>query len=326
MSAAPIALIPGTGPGRAGPVLESLRRAEGAAESPLTIFCGTRSSAEAAGLRRLAGSASGFRSVEIVELPEHGGRSRHITDSVSAILRDHERVIVLEDDILVSPTFLRFMNDALETYADEERVACVSGSSFKVPGVLRETFFLPGAHCWAWATWRRAWAPARFDPPHLLREVLAADLIHALDAGGAEPLTQALQEAVFDGTASWSLCWMAVAILAQRLTLYPGRALAVNVQAPDPVAPIFATELSAEPVRVRAAPVAADKAVQRKVADALVQRRCLQSRAFRAYALLAAALPPAVEKHLYSAVIRHKLGRNARRRGFSEPVPTGGLY
>lgn len=328
MSAAPIALIPGTGPGRAGPVLASLRHAEGALESPLTIFCEPPGSgAETADLHRLARCASGFRKVEIVELPDRAGRSRLITESVTAMLRDHDRVIVVEDDMLVSPAFLRFMNDALETYAGEERVACVSGSSFAVPGALPETFLLPGAHCWAWATWRRAWEPARFDPAHLLREVLEADLIHAFDGGSAEPLTQALQDAVFDGTSSWSLCWMAAAILAQRLTLHPGRALAVNLEASDPaVPPLFDTALSAEPVRVAAAPVAADEAVQRKLRDALVKWRCRRSRSFRAYTLLAGALPAAVEKSLYSALIRAKLGRNARRRGRADLVLSGGFY
>lgn len=329
MSAAPIALIPGTRPGRVGPLLESLRRAEGAAESPLTIFWDSaRGGDPAAGLGDFTQGTSGFRRVEIVELPGSESRSRQITGAVSAMLRDHESVIVLEDDVLVAPPFLRFMNDALATFADEERVACVTGCSFNVAGALPETFFLPGANCWAWATWRRAFTPARFDPAALLRELLAADLVYAFDAGGAEPLTQALQDAVFDGDESWSLCWMAVAVLAERLTLYPGRALAVNVDARAPaVAPLFDTALSPEPVRVAQAPAVADEVTRQKLGAALVHWRCGRSRSFRAYARLAGVLPAAVEKSLYSTLIRRRLGRNARRRGGTEElVPSGGQY
>src|SRR3546814_16835656 len=78
------------------------------------------------------------------------------------MLEQHEAVIVIEDDLLLSPYFLKYMNDALYHYRDDQRVASIHGYSLPPDRPLPETYFLKGADCWGWATWRRA--GGGFDP------------------------------------------------------------------------------------------------------------------------------------------------------------------
>ena len=58
------------------------------------------------------------------------GLAANVIDSVTQVVNAYGRVIVVEDDLVVAPYFLRFMNDALETYKDEERVGHIQACDF----------------------------------------------------------------------------------------------------------------------------------------------------------------------------------------------------
>jgi hypothetical protein len=87
---------------------------------------------------------------------------------VAEVLEEHGRAIVLEDDLVLSPHFLQYMNDGLDRYEDDARVASIHGYVYPVDGPLPETFFLKGADCWGWATWSRAWSHFEPDGARLL--------------------------------------------------------------------------------------------------------------------------------------------------------------
>ena len=69
-------------------------------------------------------------------------------NGVTEIVNQYGSVIVLEDDLVIAPHFLKFMNEALRAYANDERVACITGYIYPVNERLPEVFFLRGADCW----------------------------------------------------------------------------------------------------------------------------------------------------------------------------------
>ena len=66
-------------------------------------------------------------SMTIVERPVNYYLERNVIEGINQVLERHETIIVLEDDIVTSPHFLQFMNDAFAMYRDEQRVMHVSG-------------------------------------------------------------------------------------------------------------------------------------------------------------------------------------------------------
>ena len=74
-------------------------------------------------------------------------------------LKKNDKIIVLEDDMVCSKGFLQYMNEALDFYNNEEMVGCIHGWNYPLDTrkAINDTFFLLGADCWGWATWRRAW-------------------------------------------------------------------------------------------------------------------------------------------------------------------------
>ena len=157
---APIALFCFRRPAHLARVLEALQANTLASASILYLFCdgprGPQDQLEVDEVRRVARAASGFAKVEVRCLEVNQGLAQSIISGVSEVLKRHGRVIVLEDDLVTSPYFLTFMNEALEKYEDTETVASIHGYLFPVLEHLPETFFIRGADCWGWATWSRA--------------------------------------------------------------------------------------------------------------------------------------------------------------------------
>jgi hypothetical protein len=229
---APVAVFAFNRPAHLRQTIESLHRNAEAPLTQLVVFCdGARSRSDepaTEAVRDYARSIKGFASVTVHEQGRNLGLARSIIQGVSQMLEQHDRVIVLEDDLFLSPHFLAYMNDALAIYADDARVASVHGYCYPVGVPLPETFFLRGADCWGWATWRRAWPAFRADGRALLAELEARNLTRAFDLDGAFPFTQMLRDQVAGRNDSWAVRWHASCFLQDLLTLYPGRSLVEN--------------------------------------------------------------------------------------------------
>lgn len=211
----------------------SLQRNPEAPRTDLVVFCDAAARPEhadaVAAVRAHVAAIDGFRSVTRVLRSENLGLARSILGGVSQLLAGGERVIVVEDDLVVSPHFLRYMNEALERYAAEPRVACVHGYSYPAATPLPETFFLRGGDCWGWATWSRAWARFEQDGTRLHRQLRDANLLDAFDLDGAYPYAWMLEQQIAGKIDSWAIRWHASCFVQDLLTLYPGRSLVRNI-------------------------------------------------------------------------------------------------
>lgn len=232
-SIAPVVLFVYARPEHTRRTLEALAANALADQSELIVYADAERSerdAEAVGaVRELVCATSGFRSVTLIERDMNFGLARNIIEGVSEVLRQHECVIVLEDDMVTSPFFLTYMNEALERYANDDRVISIHGYVYPLAGALPEAFFLPGADCWGWATWRRGWTCFNPDGAQLLRELKQRKLERAFDYEGSYPYTKMLEAQIAGTNDSWAIRWYASAFLLGKLTLYPGRSLVHNI-------------------------------------------------------------------------------------------------
>jgi len=167
-------------------------------------------------------------SSEIVLRDRNLGLAGSVIAGVSEMVEEFGEVVVLEDDLRLSPYFLRYMKGGLDTYRDDETVYSIHGYTYPVTEQLPETFFLRGADCWGWATWARAWSRFEPDAHSLLHQLRAANLTEQFDMGGAYPYTQMLEDFLRGKNDSWAVRWHASAFIAEGLTLYPGHSLVWN--------------------------------------------------------------------------------------------------
>jgi GT2 family glycosyltransferase len=200
MDFAPIALFVYKRSWHVRQTIESLQKNEFVGDSELFIFSdGPRSDADremVQKVREYLKTITGFRRVTIIERERNLGLATSIISGVTDIVNQHGSVIVLEDDMLTSPFFLRYMNEALECYRDDGRVISIHGYCYPVKKRLPETFFLKGADCWGWGTWKRGWELFEPDGQKLLAELKRRNLLKRFDFNGTYPYTRMLEDQI----------------------------------------------------------------------------------------------------------------------------------
>jgi hypothetical protein len=235
MSAAPIALFVYARPEHTRRTVDAVRANQLARESDLIVFADAAKKPEHEGavkeVRTLVRAVSGFRSLKLIERERNLGLAASITDGVKRVCDEHGRVIVLEDDLIVAPDFLTFMNAGLERYAADERVMQVSGYQFPGRFDANRAVLLPLISCWGWATWERAWR--HYDPDASGAERLRADpaLRRRFDLDGAYDYSEMLESQLAGKLDSWGVRWLLSVFLHEGLVLYPPRTLVENIGA-----------------------------------------------------------------------------------------------
>ncbi len=101
-----------------------------------------------------------FNKFEVNASDEHKGLARSVIDGVTKVINDYGRAIVVEDDLILAPLYLAFMNEALDVYETDLRVGSVSGyqNNMPLPKDYKEDVYLFYRSCsWGWGTWKRVW-------------------------------------------------------------------------------------------------------------------------------------------------------------------------
>ena len=232
---APIIVFSFNRPDHLRQTLEALAKNDLANESLLYIYCdGAKPDATEEQVQRVlenrevAHVTNGFKEVRVVEREQNIGLKDNIVSAVTEIVNKYGRVITLEDDVVTSVGFLKYMNDALELYADEESVMHISAYMYPHKSRLPETFFYPVPYPGGgWATWQRAWshyndnAQEHYDYWH--------DKWEVFDMFGGDYLSKQLIKN-YEGTMrTWFVKWYAVMRKKNALSLYPGHSLTNNI-------------------------------------------------------------------------------------------------
>ena len=174
-------------------------------------------------------SINGFKDVTIIQRTQNLGLASSVIIGITEILDQFEKVVVLEDDMVTSPYFLTFMNEGLDAYQLEDRVISVHGYLYPLTVPVPETFFLRGADCWGWGTWKRGWECFNPDGRFLMEEIRRRRLVKEFNFNGTFDYFGMLSAAVSERIDSWAIRWHASAFLEDKLTLYPGRSLVRNI-------------------------------------------------------------------------------------------------
>lgn len=232
MNLSPILLFVYNRPAHTRRCIESLSRNSLAVESELFIYAdGAKDqtvSDEVEEVRQYIRSIQGFKKVTFIERNENWGLAKNIIDGVSTQVKKYGKVIVLEDDLVVAPHFLRFMNDALETYQDEPKVGHIQACDFTQDASLPDTFLIKWTGSWGWATWERAWKHFNPNGKELLQELEARKLTYTFDFNGKYGFTRMLRRQIEGKNNSWAIRWNASLFLKDILSLNVGRSLVQN--------------------------------------------------------------------------------------------------
>ncbi|QXV66664.1 glycosyltransferase [Mucilaginibacter sp. 21P] len=232
-SPAPIALFVYNRPDHTSETLAHLRKNELASESELFIYSdGAKTAKDEPGVlevRRIAREVTGFKTIKLIERESNLGLAKSIISGVTDLVNTHGRVIVFEDDLVSSPYTLKYFNDALERYQNDDKVMHISSYIFPLENSeLPETFFFRAAFSWGWATWDSAWKNFEPDIDKLIPK-FDEQKINQFSIEGTMNFWKQMLDFKAGKNNSWAIRWYASVFLNGGLTLNPSRSLVHNI-------------------------------------------------------------------------------------------------
>ena len=238
MNTAPVLLLAYNRSQLFAQTLKSLSENELASDSVLYIYCdGPKNNATSKTLeeiqlvRSLANVTKGFKEVHVVESEKNNGLAKSVISGVTNVVSKYGKVIVVEDDVLLSPYFLRFMNEALVKYENDERVLSIgSWNYFAGNEKLQADFFIRYPDSIAWATFSRAWKLFEHDTGLLLKKLEDQKLLSEFNCGLPEKyFEKMLADQIKGSIDSWAIRWTAVSVLNRKLNFYPRTSLSKHM-------------------------------------------------------------------------------------------------
>lgn len=108
----------------------------------------------------------GFKTITIKKSDKNKGLAPSIISGVTEIIDRYGKVIVVEDDLYLSKSFLIYMNQMLDAYENEAKVFQISGFGVKIirpQSYKADVYFNIRAQCWSWGTWKDRWNSIDWD-------------------------------------------------------------------------------------------------------------------------------------------------------------------
>jgi len=236
---APVILFVYQRPDHLTQTLAALAKNEEASQSPIYIYSdGPKPNAspkdleDIAAVRQLIRTQTWAKKLQIVERKENWGLRKNIVSGVTEVMEKYGRAIILENDIVTSPYFLRHMNQALNLYHNVDKVMHISG--FIYPLKLEEeelgsSFFYNVNSCWGWASWQRAWKHYRDDTANILSQINENYDPFVFNGGQKEDFYKQLNQNLSGQLNTWACHWHASIFLQNGLALHPYRSLVKNI-------------------------------------------------------------------------------------------------
>ncbi len=183
-------------------------------------------------VKKIAAEKMWCKEVSIIIAEKNNGLFKSITNGITTAMAQFGKAIIIEDDVLVAPGFLTFMNDALNLYEDTSEVMHISGFSrtdFNNANLKESTYFFNHTTCWGWATWKRAWDKFNPNAIEVKKLVGKKGSISKLNMNSTFEFFWGLK-AIADGKfQSWNTIWHSVVFLNDGFCLHPAISQVSNI-------------------------------------------------------------------------------------------------
>jgi len=158
------------------------------------------------------------------------GLARSIIQGVGDLCEKYGKVIVVEDDLVVAPRFLEFLNGALERYGDDDRVMQISAHMYPIEELepQNRALFLPFTTSWGWATWSRSWNHFDESAAGWNELLVNRELRMRFDLQGAFSATSMLRRQMTGKLDSWAIRWYWSVFRKGGVILFPPKSLVWN--------------------------------------------------------------------------------------------------
>jgi hypothetical protein len=229
---APIALFVYKRPYHTTKVLNALAKCKESANSILYIFSDGPSHDMCqediflvSEVRRIINSENRFARTIISMSERNQGCAKAITEGINFVVNKHGKIIVLEDDIIVSHVFLEYMNFCLNYFENTFEISSINAYSHNI-FTMPEYYFLKGGDCWGWGTWKRGWDLINLNAAQLYDNYIDTGLLEEWETGN---LVSTLKSAISSPQNIWDIQWSLSLFVNDKLSIWPGKSYVYNI-------------------------------------------------------------------------------------------------
>lgn len=209
---------------------DSLKRNIGFDGHSIYVYIdGPRNSEDSPKINKVASIAREL-TPNVVLSPENKGLGTSIINGVSEIISKHGKAIVLEDDLILMPGFLRYMETALQMYADDKRVFSICGYGLKINKPKRyvgDVYLCNRSSSWGWGTWADRWQSVDWNVGDWDELTSSKRLQKAFNKGGSD-MYGMLRDYMAGRNKSWAIRFCYSQFRQEKYSVHPFRSLVAN--------------------------------------------------------------------------------------------------
>lgn len=237
----PVILFVYSRPWHTQQTVEALRKNDLATESELFIFAdGPKANAteeqkeRIRQVREYIHNIDGFKKVTLQKSEQNIGCADSIIQGISSVFERYDKVIVIEDDIVTSKCFLRFMNESLDFFENDDRIFSVSGYTFpsktmNIPESYKKDIYLSYRHgSWGWGTWKNRWNSVDWEIRDFKEFSENIELQNAFNRGGAD-MGGMLKDQMEGNIDAWDIRFDYSLFKQNKFNVRPVKSLVTNV-------------------------------------------------------------------------------------------------
>jgi glycosyltransferase involved in cell wall biosynthesis len=207
--------------------IEALQKNSLASQSVLYIFSdGPKKAedlAEIQKVRDFTDKIQGFKEVIHFHKENNSGLANSIIAGVSQVIAEHQKVIVLEDDLITTPNFLAFMNQSLDFYQHKSEVFSIAGYTIpiKIPNTYPfDMYACPRHNPWGWASWQDRWETVDWEVKGYTKFQNDVEARARFNRGGSDLATM-LDKQMSEKLDSWAIRWGFQQFQNRQISIHP---------------------------------------------------------------------------------------------------------
>ena len=174
---------------------------------------------------------TGFKKIIIFEAKSNKGLAKSIISGVSQILENYPSVIVLEDDLITTPNFLDFINQALVFFESNSEIYSINGYSLEQKKINPDSNYLHyRSFPWGWATWKKSWDINFFDKEKIIQIINnSPNLLKEFKSANGNDVKSMLQKTLKGQLSSWYIRWVFSNYIKGNKSLFPALSKVENI-------------------------------------------------------------------------------------------------
>lgn len=98
-----------------------------------------------------------FKSTKLILREKNLDCRTNIINTITELFKTNDRLIILEDDLVLGPNFLSYMNAALHKYLNKKEMWCINGYSYPQLNFKSGSSVSKYVSPWGWGTWSDRW-------------------------------------------------------------------------------------------------------------------------------------------------------------------------